>query len=195
MKPGAGARERRVLDFFIEANEDPQFGVYAGEEHSCSQFLRVTRTDIDLKPNQRQTIRYTAAAGDSNPVVYHLRAGLTTSYPSATGSGLVDECPHDRSFYITIGTRSTKVEVKEIALEERGPSPGARPTRLLHSDEPGKLPGADGSSRCGRSGRKSEMQCVRSIPVLPGPTRNSPMLADSRAKRCVAAAHATERGD
>lgn len=42
-----------LLDFFIDANEDPQFGVYAGEEHSCRQFLRVSATGIDLKPNQR----------------------------------------------------------------------------------------------------------------------------------------------
>ena len=161
-----------LLDFFIDANEDPQFGVYAGEEHSCRQFLRVSATDIDLKPNQRQTIRYTARPpADLKPGSYHCALGLTTqAIPSAAGSGLSMNVRMIASFYVTIGTPQYKVEVKEIALEERRPSPGAAQRAYCILTNPGKFAWRPNGSLdvVEADGTVREHVALRSIPVLPG---------------------------
>jgi hypothetical protein len=161
-----------LLDFFIDSNEDPQFGVYPDLSHSCREFLRVSASDIDLQPNQQRTIRYTVRPpAKLAPGSYHCALGLTTqAIPNATVSGLAMNVRMIASFYITIGAPQYKVQVKKIALEEKPPGSPSRARAYCILTNPGDYVWrpAGGLDVVEANGIVREHVALHSIPVLPG---------------------------
>jgi hypothetical protein len=121
-----------VLDFYIDEDENPQFGTYPAVKNSCRDFLRVTPRDSDIAARENRIVRYTFKVPDNiKNGTYHCAIGFTTQpVPSGQAAGLAINVQVVTAFYINVGKPVYSSEVKELSVQ-KDPADPNKPLRAF----------------------------------------------------------------
>ncbi len=164
-----------ILDFSIDNDENPQFGVFPDSVNSCSSFVRISPREFDMTPKQQRLIRYTVSApADLKPGSYHCAVGFTTQpVPDQKQAGLSINVRVVSSFYFNVGNPTYKNEVQALALDT-DPSAPAKTIRafcILKNSGDYILRPVGGLDVLSPDGVVEDHVALRSLPVFPHNTQ------------------------
>lgn len=119
---GAKLRIRaELLDFFIDADDTPQFerSIPQEQPYSCRPWLSVNPMDTEVEGKQlaiRYSIRVPEGTKDGS---YHCAAGFTALLPADAGQpmGIQTAVRAVTAFYVVVGKPGVDGELKGITLE------------------------------------------------------------------------------
>jgi hypothetical protein len=111
-----------ILDFYIDAQQTPQFGAgFAQEaEYSCRNWLSLNPMETELTPQGQVIVRYTIKVPQSvSPRSYYCAAGFTSLPPASelNGFGIRTAVQVVAAFYVVIGDPVVQGRLSEIKLE------------------------------------------------------------------------------
>jgi len=181
----SGERTRvraQIVDFFIDDNGTPQFGVFAKEApYSCREWLTVNPMEIDLEPKQQTVARYTLRVPENVApgANYHCSVQYVTVPKVMAGErvGMRVAVAVAPVFYVQVG--ESKIDAQLKALEVQPPNK-AKETGwmavavienrgLVHCRANGKIDVLD------KDGKQVEQVDIPTLPILPKRTQMIPV--------------------
>src|SRR5262249_28305830 len=130
-----------ILDFYIDGEQEPQFGTFESERQSCRRFMKLSHSELELEPRGHTSVRFTVRpSADSRSGTYYCAVGFTTTPAPWSGSaGLAVSVRIVATFYLTIGGSPEPLASLKRAYWEKDSNDASTERRLIcELDNPGR---------------------------------------------------------